>query len=91
MQVLSNDLLPGNQVKRLPKIGSRCRVQWNDICNYTNENLSAVKPAACWTDGILIKANKDMVVIMTSQYEDGSGDFTVFPRDTCIQSIRKLK
>ena len=51
-------------MKRLPKIGSRVRVSWNDICNYTNENLSAVKPAACWTEGILIKANKDFELLL---------------------------
>ena len=78
-------------MKRLPRTGTRCRVEWVDICNFTNENLSAVKPAKCWTEGILIKANKEMVVIMTSQYEDSTGDFTVFPRDSCITSVKKLK
>ena len=78
-------------MKRLPPTGSRVRIEWADICNYTNESLAVVKPAGCWTEGILAKATKDMIVVMTSQYEDGTGDFTVFPRSDCIKSVKRLK
>ena len=43
------------------------------------------------SEGILAKATKDMIVVMTSQYEDGTGDFTVFPRSDCIKSVKRLK
>jgi len=79
-------------MKRLPKIGSRIKITWDDVCAFTNQELRTVKPSRCWTEGILVKATKDMIVVASSQYDDQeTGDYTVFPRNGYIVSIRKLK
>jgi hypothetical protein len=79
-------------MKRLPKIGSRISITWDDVCAFTNQELHTVKPSRCWTEGILVKATKDMIVVASSQYDDNeTGDYTVFPRSEYIISIKKLK
>ena len=51
--------------------------------------MENAKPAACWTEGILVRNEDDYVVLATSQYKDGSGDFTVLVKGCCTK-VRKI-
>ena len=71
---------------RVPKIGKLCRVEWLDATGW----ISEAKPYPCETVGWLSKVNADHIILATSRYEDGSGDFTVIPKGmlTSIRAIR---
>ena len=65
---------------RLPKAkGQLLIIEWLDAAGYINEDLSEAKPAPCITVGWLKAVNKDHIVIATSVFKDGSGDWTVLP------------
>ena len=75
------------------KIGSRVICLWQDICGYINEPLHRAKIAECWTEGSLVKCDKEFLVIATSQYIDDEppdqtlGDYTAVPLGA-VKSIR---
>jgi len=77
-------------MKRLPAIGSRVRCVWQDIVGFINQPLKEVKIADVWTEGKLVKANKEFLVIATSQYiddlpsEETLGDYTAIPRGAVV-------
>ena len=65
---------------RIPKAkGQLLIIEWLDACGYINEELSEAKPAPCKTVGWLKEVKDDYIVLCTSQFSDGSGDFTVLP------------
>jgi len=65
---------------RIPKAkGQLLVVDWLDACGYINEDLEDAKPAPCKTLGWLKEVKEDYIVLCTSQFSDGSGDFTVLP------------
>ena len=72
---------------RFPKIGKLCRVEWLDATGYIGVASSEAKPFPCETVGWLQRVSSDHIVIATSRYEDGSGDFTVIPKGMLI-SVR---
>lgn len=81
------------KMKRLPPVGTRVRCLWQDIVGYINQPLKDVKIADVWTEGKLVKADKEFLVIATSQYiDDGPvdetlGDYTAIPRGA-VKSIK---
>lgn len=80
---------------RLPKLGTRVRVVWMDATAVIGSPLTEAKCVLCWTEGKLVKADKEFLVIASSQYiEDGPerervGDYTSLPLGM-IQSIKRL-
>ena len=64
-------------------------VEWLDPAIHTMCELDEAKPCECWTEGTLVKKADDYVVIASSQYKDGSGDFTVLIKG-CCRSLVKL-
>ena len=68
----------GARVK-LPKIGSLCRFTWLDAVGYIGVDADEPRPASCITVGWLKSVEKDYILVATSLYTDGSGDFTVLP------------
>jgi hypothetical protein len=70
---------------RWPKIGPRVHVEWLDPAIYSMCELSEALPCECWTEGTIVKKAKDYVVLATSQYKDGSGDFTVLVKGCCTK------
>lgn len=72
---------------KFPDIDKLCRVEWLDATGYIGVAASEAKPFRCETVGWLQKVNSDHIVIATSRYEDGSGDFTVIPKGMLI-SVR---
>jgi hypothetical protein len=83
-------------MKRLPAVGSRVRVLWQDIVGYINQPLKEVKIADVWTEGKLVKADKEFLVIATSQYIDDLppdetlGDYTAIPRGA-VKSVKSRR
>ena len=80
-------------MKRFPKIGTRVHVEWQDICGYTNAALSTAEPAACWSEGLLVKNTRDHIVLASSQYQgegdDPIGDYTAIPKGV-VTKVSKL-
>ena len=74
-----------------PKIGNRVNVIWLDCAGYIGEDLCNAKPLECWTEGLLVKSEKDFAVIATSQYKDGSGDFIGLIKGCCLRLKRLPK
>jgi hypothetical protein len=75
-------------MKRIPPVGVRCRLYWDDIRGGINIPLEEATPAKCWTEGIIAKKAKDYVVIATSKYEgEDVGDYTCIP----LGVIRKVQ
>ena len=74
---------------RWPKLQTRVHVEWLDPAAYIGDSVENAKPAACWTEGILVKNEKDYVVLATSLYKDGYGDFTVLVKGCCVK-VRKI-
>ena len=74
-----------------PKIGTRVIVTWLDCAGYIGEDLRNAKPLECWSEGVLVKSEKDFAVIASSQYKDGSGDFTVLIKGCCLRLKRLPK
>lgn len=74
---------------RMPKIGKLCRVEWLDATGYIGVAASEAKPFPCETVGWLQSVNPDHIVLATSRYEDGSGDFTVIPKGM-LTSVRTV-
>ena len=78
----------------LPKIGSRCRVVWDDIVGGISEPLSRIVPCACWTEGVIVRVEENFIVLATSQFiedtKDPVGDYTAIPIG-CIRTIKRRK
>ena len=65
---------------RIPKAKEQLLVvHWLDACGYINEDLKDAKPSPCKTLGWLKEVKEDHIILCTSQFSDGSGDFTVLP------------
>lgn len=81
---------------RLPKTGTHVRVLWQDICGFINVPMREAKIANVWTEGKLVKADKEFLVIATSEYIDDEpaesklGDYTAIPIGAC-KSVTKLR
>ena len=63
-------------------------VHWIDATGYIGSPLADAKPFPCITIGWIKSVQPDYIVIATSLYEDGSGDFTVIPN--WITKIEKV-
>ena len=78
----------------MPKIGTRVRVEWNDIVGVVNDALSKAVPQACWSEGVLVRVEPEFLVLASSQFiNDGNdpvGDYTAIVRG-CITSIKRRK
>ena len=59
---------------RWPKLilQKRYRVEWLDFMGTINGRLSEVEPAACWSEGVLVKNRKNYLVLASSQYTEES-------------------
>ena len=70
-------------MKKLPKLGTRVHITWDDCAGYVNVPCSLVKPLPCWSEGILVRVEKDYIVLASSQYlnegSDPTGDYTAIP------------
>ena len=81
---------------KLPPVGSRVRVLWQDIVGYINQPLKDVKVADVWTEGKLVKVETEFLVIATSQYIDDEpadqtlGDYTAIPLGA-VKSVVKRR
>ena len=68
---------------RIPETGTRCRVLWEDIVGGISEPLSRIVPCPCWTEGVVVRVEKNFIVLATSQFieesKDPIGDYTVIP------------
>ena len=64
---------------RFPKrwLGKRVKVQWLDPAGYVQSELSKVKPCPCITMGVLMKVNKEFIIVASSQYPEDELDPTV--------------
>ena len=64
---------------RFPKrwLGKRGKVQWLDPAGYVQSELSKVKPCPCITMGVLMKVNKEFIIVASSQYPEDEPDPTV--------------
>jgi hypothetical protein len=80
-------------MKRWPKLGTRLRVEWVDCVGYINVPLSVVKPLPCWSEGVLVRQEKDYIVLASSQYyneaNDPTGDYTAIP-SVWIKNVKRL-
>lgn len=72
---------------KLPKVGKLVRAEWLDATGWIGVNISEAKPYPCETIGWLEKINPDHIIIATSRYEDGSGDFTVLPKGMLVRVV----
>ena len=79
----------GARVK-LPKIGSLCRFTWLDATGYIGVEANEPRPVSCITVGWLNAIRDDHVVVATSLYTDGSGDFTVLPKGI-LTAVHKVE
>jgi len=75
----------GARVK-LPKVGKLCRIQWLDATGFIGADISEVEPARCRTVGWLKSINEHSLILATSLYEDGVGDFTCIPLGMLIEA-----
>ena len=79
------------KMKRWPPTGTRVHCEWLDICAFVNSPKSTAEPAACWSEGILVKKTKSYIVLASSQYrgegDDPVGDYTAIP----IGVVTKVK
>ena len=77
---------------KMPKVGALVRVEWVDIVGGINEPLSRVVPQSCWSIGVLIRLERDFIVLASSQFiddgKDPTGDYTAIVRG-CITSIKR--
>ena len=82
------------KMKKLPKLGTRVRVLWRDIVGFTNVPMREAKVADVWTEGKLVKAETEFLVIATSQYiddepaEEKVGDYIAIPCGTGVRVSR---
>ena len=79
----------GARVK-LPKIGSLCRFTWLDATGYIGVESDEPRPASCITVGWLHTIKDDHILVATSLYTDGSGDFTVLPKGI-LTAVHKVE
>lgn len=79
---------------RIPETGTRCRVLWEDIVGGISEPLSRIVPCACWTEGVVVRVEKNFIVLATSQFieesKDPIGDYTAIPIG-CITAVKKRR
>ena len=79
---------------RWPKLilQKRYRVEWLDFMGTINGRLSEVEPAACWSEGVLVKNRKDYLVLASSQYteesKDPTGDYVCLLKGACVSCKR---
>ena len=73
---------------KLPKLGSLVEITWLDAVGYIGADQSEAKPSTCITIGRLVTVRSRSLVIATSLYEDGSGDFTVLPKSMLLEVKR---
>ena len=82
-------------MKRWPKLGTRVHVEWSDIVAFINSPMSDAKPAPCWTEGVLVKNEKEFVVLASSQYSPDSsdesitGDYVALPKGVVVK-VRRI-
>ena len=62
------------------KVGDIVEVTWRDACGYVNEDLKAVKLAVAVNIGVISAYDEEVIILQSSRYDDGSGDFTIIPR-----------
>ena len=75
---------------KFPKANKQLiQCSWLDAAGYIGSNQEEAKPAACNTVGWLVSVNSDHIVLSSSLYEDGSGDWTVLPKGM-ITDIKAL-
>lgn len=55
-------------------------INWLDATGYIGSPITEAKPFPCVTVGWIKEIKRDHIVVATSLYEDGSGDFTVLPK-----------
>ena len=76
---------------RIPKANKQLvQCAWLDAAGYIGSDQAEAKPAACNTVGWLMSVNSDHIVLSSSIYEDGSGDWTVLPVGM-ITHIKEVK
>ena len=75
---------------KLPKLNSLVEITWLDAVGYIGAELAEAKPSKCITIGRLVAVRERSLVIATSLYEDGSGDFTVLPKSMLL-GIKPMK
>ena len=64
---------------KLPKQGALAKFHWIDATGFIGADPTEATPAPCITIGWLQSAHRRHIVVATSLYEDGTGDFTVLP------------
>lgn len=68
-------------------------MEWMDCAGYVNVPLSLAKPLSCWSEGILVRQEKDYIVLASSQYlnegNDPTGDYTAIP-SVWIKNVKRL-
>ena len=80
---------------RWPKLilQKRYRIEWLDYVGGINARLSEIEPAACWSEGVLVKNRKDYLVLASSHYteesKDPTGDYGALLKGACV-SCRRL-
>ena len=73
---------------KLPKLGSLVEITWLDAVGDIGADQSEAKPSTCITIGRLMAVKRQSLVLATSLYEDGSGDFTVLPKSMLLEVKR---
>jgi hypothetical protein len=69
----------------MPKLGSLVEITWLDAVGYIGATQDEAVPSTCITIGRLVTVRRRSLVIATSLYEDGSGDFTVLPKSMLLK------
>lgn len=70
-------------------------VEWDDICAFTNSDLSEAKPAPCITTGRIMRKADGFLVIGTSIFKPAKGelephgDWVAIPCGT-IRRVKRL-
>lgn len=79
---------------KIPKLGTRVRVVWVDATAVIGSPLTEAKCVRCWTEGKLVKADDDFLVIASSQYieecseSERVGDYTSLPMGMILSVTR---
>jgi len=63
-----------------PKLGDLVEVDWIDAVGIINDDYEKAKIHKCKSIGILMRDTEKEVVLCSSTYGDGSGDYTAIPK-----------